>query len=108
MIYRTRFGDEYNVARWPKEHRQFLQQAYWWYVQDTPYEEFTQRILGPDSPVLNRKKNGPVPTRTPLYEVVTDLEFRLGVKQGHFLKDWDGPVDPEWPESGRNYGTDQL
>lgn len=97
MIYETRFGDVYNLSDWPKGHREFIEQAYRLYLSDTPYIDFVKRILGPQSPVLDRRSNGPTPTRTPLYEVATDLEFRLGTKQGHFLKDWDGPIDPEWP-----------
>lgn len=95
-IYRTRFGQEYDLAAWPKEHLEFLRKAYWKYATNVPYEEFTAFILGPQSPVLDPKRNGPAPTRTPLYEVATDLEFRLGVKQGHYEKDWEGEVDPEW------------
>ena len=97
MNYRTRFGDEYELAEWPREHIDFLRRVYGLYLLNVPYEVFTKRILGPESPVLDRKRNGPVPTRTPLYEVATDLEFRLGTKQGRFQKDWDGPIDPDWP-----------
>lgn len=98
MIYKTRYGDEYDLSIWPAEHREFIRKAYWRYWQNPPYTEFTTYILGANSPVLNAKTNGPVPTRTPLYEVATDLEFRLAVKQGICTKDWEGEVDPEWPE----------
>jgi len=52
--------------------------------------------LGANSPALNTKTNGLVLTRTPVYEVATNLEFRLVVKQGICTKDWEG--DLEWPE----------
>jgi len=94
--YRTRKGKEYDLTAWPKDHQELVRKAYWWYTNGMPYEEFVRRILGPDSPVLNLRKNGPVPVDTPLYDVATDLQFRLGVKQGHFLKDWEGDIDP-WP-----------
>jgi hypothetical protein len=96
MIYRDRFGQEYDLSTWPKEHLEFLRRAYWHYANNMRYEEFAVFILGSGSPVLDAKKNGPIPTRTPLYEVATDLEFRLGVKQGQYSKDWEGEVDPEW------------
>lgn len=95
-IYRTCDGIEYDLSRWPAVHREFLRRAYWHYVNGMPYEEFVAFILGAGSPVLDPKLNGPVPTRTPLYAVVTDLQGRLGVKQGKMLKDWEGEVDPEW------------
>ena len=37
------------------------------------YTDFIQFILGPDSPVLKQKVARP--TKTPLYKVVTDLQF---------------------------------
>lgn len=98
--YKTIDGTEYDLSVWPKEHLDFARRAYWWYCSETPYETFVSRILGPDSPVLKRKTNGSRPTRTPLYGVVTDLQARLGVKQGCLAKDWDGPIDPEWPLEG--------
>jgi hypothetical protein len=98
MIYITRYGDQYDLSTWPKSHLAFVQRAHWLYWQHPPYEEFVTFILGPSSPVLNRKLNGPNPTRTPLYEVATDLEFRLAVKQGVCEKDWEGDLDPSWPE----------
>lgn len=98
MRYRARFGDEYDLENWPAEHIRWLREAIRWYEQNMPYEQFTQRILGPASPVLDRRRNGPMPTRSPLYAVATDLQFRLGVKQGFFAKDWDGEVDPQWPK----------
>lgn len=98
MIYRTCDGAEYDLATWPREHVEFVRRAYWHYINGMKYEDFVTFILGPESPVLNPKANGPKPTRTPLYDVVTDLEGRLGVKQGLMLKDWEGEVDPEWPE----------
>jgi len=97
MIYRTRFGKEYDLSKWPKEHVAFLRRAYWEYANNMDYERFAAFILGAGSPVLSKKHNGPVPVDTPLYDVATDLEFRLGVKRGHYTKDWDGPVDPVWP-----------
>jgi len=96
--YRTRFGDTYHMDEWPAEHVRWIEKAYLWYCHNIDYEHFVQRILGPSSPVLDKRRNGPQPTRTPLYEVATDLQFRLGVKQGLFEKDWEGEVDPVWPE----------
>ncbi len=96
-IYRTITGKQYNLDTWPEEHLQFLRRAYWHYLHGMKYEDFVAFILGPQSPVLNVNKNGPKPTRTPLYDVVTDLQGRLGVKQGLLIKDWVGEVDPEWP-----------
>ena len=96
-IYKMMDGREIDLSSWLKEHIQFIRRAWWWYCNNLPFEEFTVKILGPDSPVLDARKNGPTPTRTPLYDVATDLQFRLGTKQGHFKKDWDGEVDPEWP-----------
>ncbi len=49
---------------------------------------------------LDVKKNGLKPTRTPLYEVVTDLQGRLRVEQGLIEKGWEGEVDSEWPLNG--------
>lgn len=37
------------------------------------------------------------PTKIPFCEEATDLQSRLGVKQGYFAKDWEGDIDPEWP-----------
>lgn len=99
MIYTTRYGDSYDLSTWPAEHLAFARRVYWMYWQNPKYEHYANFILGTQSPVLNRKSNGPKPTRTPLYEVVTDMEFRLAVKQGVCEKDWEGEVDPEWPES---------
>ena len=59
--------------------------------------DFVSMIFGASSPVLKVSSNGPEPTKTPLYEAVTDLQFRLGVKQGHFNKDWEGDIEPVWP-----------
>lgn len=95
-FYMTRFGERLDMSDWPAEHVQWLRQMYQLYFMQPPYEDFVQRLLGPNSPVLNKRKNGPVPTRTPLYEAATDLQFRLGVRQGLFKKDWDGEVDPTW------------
>ncbi len=100
MKYKTRFGVEYDLSRWPKEHREFVQRAYWHYTMGMDYDDFIPFILGVNSPVMNRKKNGPAPTRTPLYEVATDLQFRLAVKQGRLEKDWEGEVDPKWEPNG--------
>lgn len=97
-IYRTRFGVTYRLDEWPEDHVKWIQQAHLWYSHGMPYEQFVQRILGPSSPVLDKRRNGPKPTRTPLYEVATDLQFRLGVRQGLFQQDWEGEVDPEWPD----------
>lgn len=97
IIYRHRNGQTYDLTDWPKKHLDLLRKAYWHYCTNTPYEKFIVVILGPDSPVLDKKENGPVPVDTPLYAVATDLQFRLAVKQGHLLKDWDGPIDPDWP-----------
>lgn len=94
MIYTTRYGDTYDLATWSKAHMAFLKRAYWLYWQNPRYEEFIIFILGCQSPVLSMKLNGPKPTRSPLYEVTTDLEFRLAVKQGECLKDWEGDIDP--------------
>lgn len=98
--YKTTDGQEFDLGLMPKEHRDFLTRAYWHYCTGMQYEEFVAFILGPNSPVLDPKKNGPVPTRTPLYEVVTDLQGRLGVKQGLMTQDWEGEVDPIWPLNG--------
>jgi hypothetical protein len=96
MKYRTRFGKEYDLSKWSPEHMELVRKAYWHYSNNMDYEEFVSFILGSQSPVLNVKKNGPIPAETPLYDVVTDLEFRLGVKQEHYEKDWEGETDPEW------------
>lgn len=95
--YITRFGDRLDLRNWPDAHVKWLRQMYQLYYLKPPYEEFVQRLLGPNSPVLSKKRNGPVPTRTPLYEAATDLQFRLRVSQGLFVKDWVGGMDPEWP-----------
>lgn len=95
MKYQTRFGKTYNLANWPKEHLEFFKKAVWNYWNGLPYEDFISLILGSNSPVLNRKINGPEPTETPLYDVLTDLQFRLGTKQGLFEKDWEGEIDPD-------------
>ena len=97
LIYTTTGGQEFDLELMPKEHQNFLQRAYWFYCTNMQYEDFVVFILGPNSPVLNPKTNGPIPTRTPLYEVVTDLQGRLGVKQGVMTKDWEGEIDPIWP-----------
>lgn len=49
---------------------------------------------------MSLKGNGPEPLESPLYEVVTDMQMRLAVKQGVAIKDWDGEIDPVWPEDG--------
>jgi hypothetical protein len=97
QIYQTTDGQEHNIGEMPSEHKEFLRRAYWHYCTDIQYEEFVVFILGPNSPVLDPKKNGPVPTRTALYEVATDLQGRLGVKQGVMAQDWEGEIDPLWP-----------
>jgi hypothetical protein len=97
VIYRTRFGKELDISTWPKGHRTFLRKVYIWYLRDITYTDFVSMIFGVTSPVLKVSSNGPEPTKTPLYETVTDLQFRLGVKQGHFSKDWEGDVEPVWP-----------
>lgn len=97
IIYRHRYGQEYDLTDWPKDHLDLLRQAYWHYCHNMPYSEFIPLILGPGSPVLDRKRNGPEPVDSPLYAVATDLQFRLAVKQGVVLQDWDGPIDPVWP-----------
>ncbi len=99
LVYRTTEGREYDLQAMPSEHGEFLRKTYWHYCAGMDYEEFVAFILGPNSPVLDPKKNGPMPTRTPLYEVVTDLQGRLGVKQGLMTQDWEGEVDPIWPLS---------
>jgi hypothetical protein len=73
---------------------------YWWYFQGESFQEFTNRIFGEGSPVLSLKGNGPEPLESPLYKVVTDMQMRLAVKQGVATKDWDGEIDPVWPEDG--------
>lgn len=98
MVYTTRYGDQYDLSAWPAEHLAFIRRAHWVYWQNPRYEDYSAFILGVSSPVLSRKSNGPIPTRTPLYEVATDLEFRLAVKQGVCQKDWEGDVDPSWPD----------
>ena len=49
---------------------------------------------------MSLKGNGPEPLESPLYKVVTDMQMRLAVKQGVATKDWDGEIDPVWPEDG--------
>ena len=98
MEYKTITGKVHDLSTWPQEHRQFIRRAYWWYQTDTAYEDFVKRILGSGSPVLDRKENGPEPTKTPFYEVAVDLQARLGVKQGKMTKDWDGPLEPDMPD----------
>ena len=97
QIYKTASGNEYDLAQMSREHKIFLKRAYWHYCTNMAYEDFIFFILGPNSPVLNLKKNGPKPTNTPLYDITTDLQGRLGVKQGLLSKDWEGDIDPLWP-----------
>ncbi len=97
MIYTTRNGKKIDTRNWPEGHKKFLRKAYVWYYQDVKYIDFVNMIFGASSPVLKLSSNGPEPTKTTLYEAVTDLQFRLGVKQGHFSKDWEGDVEPIWP-----------
>lgn len=99
LVYTTTDGQEYDLGLISKDHRDFLARAYWHYCNGMDYEVFVAFILGPNSPVLDPKRNGPTPTRTPLYEVATDLQGRLGVKQGLMTQDWEGEVDPIWPLS---------
>jgi hypothetical protein len=99
LVYQTTDGKKYVLGTMPRKHQDFLRRVYWHYCANTPYEQFVVFILGPQSPVLKPKENGPTPTRTPLYEVVTDLQGRLGVKQGLMAKDWEGDIDPLWPLS---------
>jgi hypothetical protein len=66
MIYKTRYGDEYDLSTWPAEHLAFTHRVYWMYWQNPKYEHHANFILGTQSPVLNRKTNRPRPTRTPL------------------------------------------
>jgi hypothetical protein len=98
MIYKTRYGDTYDLSMWPTEHVAFVRKAYWEYWQNPKYEDYVTFLLGVNSPVLKRSRERPRPVNTPLYEVATDLQFRLAVKQGVCEKDWEGEVDPVWPE----------
>jgi hypothetical protein len=94
LKYKTRYGDEYDITTWPMEHRTFILNAMQRYWQNPPYTEYVKYNLGTKSPVLNVSLNGPIPARTPLYDIITDLELRLAVKQGECEKDWDGDIDP--------------
>jgi len=99
LIYRNRFGQEFDMSTWSQEHLDFAKKMYWWYFQGENFQQFTHRIFGKGSPVFNKKSNGPEPTETSLYEVVTDMQLRLAVKQGEALKDWEGEIDPTWPQN---------
>ena len=93
LIYETCDGDKYDLSELPEEHIDFLRRAYLYYLNDMNYTEFVGFILGPNSPVsgFHRTEN-PV-----VYEVLADLQSRLGVKQECFAKDWEGDIDPMWP-----------
>ena len=92
--YKTRYGNGYDITTWPLEHRTFILNAIRRYWQNSPYTEYVKCNLGENSPVLNVSLNGPIPIRTPLYEIIADLEIRLAAKQGECTKDWDGDIDP--------------
>lgn len=94
--YKTIDGKTYELRSLPLAHRRFLRQVLEWYQAGVPFAEFTQRIFGGRSPVLKGARPGEDPTERPIYDIVTDLQARLGVKQGLLAKDWDGEVDPSW------------
>ncbi len=93
--YTTTEGKTYELRNLPLAQRRFVRQAVEWYRAGISFPEFTQRILGERSPVLKSARPGE-PTERPIYDIVTDLQARLGVKQGLLAKDWEGEVDPSW------------
>lgn len=105
-IYATTEGREYDLEQLPDGDRAYVQQALRWYQQGMLFTEFLSRILGKGSPVWQRRRGYRSPVDTPLYDILTDLEGRLAVKQGHLAKDWEGAVDPEGLASGQAGNTD--
>ncbi len=93
LIYKTRIGIKYDLTEWSQSHVDFLRRAYLHYLNDMKYIDFAALIFERDSP-LHGITN---PTKVPLFRVLTDLKYRLGVKQNYYTKDWEGDIDPEWP-----------
>jgi hypothetical protein len=72
MFYTSNFstdGQAFDLGLMPREHRDFLTRAYWHYCMGMQYEEFVAFTLGPNSPVLDPKKNGPVPLEQPFMKL---------------------------------------
>jgi hypothetical protein len=94
-IYATHKGERYDLATLPTEHVDFVRQTAKWYRQDAPSLEFTRVVLSTQSPVL-KQCGAMLATKTPIYDIATDVQLRLGVKQRAQAKDRGGEVGPKW------------
>ena len=82
-------GRVLDLTRLTPAERAYLQEAYAAYRRGMAWEAFSRFAVGPQHPLLRATAGRVTPAvwAHPLYQAVSDLEYRLGITQGEVAPD---------------------